>query len=220
MYTHLEAHHNMRAPRRMMPFLLALFRPTSILDVGCGLGTWIAAARELGVHDVLGIDGDYVDRALLKVNEDEFRPVDLQAPFDLDRTFDLAISLEVGEHLPESSADGFVDSICRHANVVLFSAANPAQHAGQNHINCQWPDYWERKFRSRGYLPYDFVREIFWECNEIEWWYRQNMVVFALAGTLPYPSKSPLRMIHPDMLMEKMRLIERLQAQLSTPGAR
>lgn len=219
MYTHLESQHNMTAPRRMMPYILSIVRPASVLDVGCGLATWIAAAKECGVGDVVGVDGDYVDRSLLKVDAHEFVPLDLTQPFNLKRRFELVISLEVAEHLPESSADGLVDSICRHADVVLFSAANPAQDGGQNHVNCQWPVYWEEKFRTRGYLPYDVVREVFWECAEIEWWYRQNTLLYARPGILPFASKAPLRTIHPDMLMEKMRRLQNLRQQLDEKGA-
>jgi SAM-dependent methyltransferase len=220
MYQHLESTHNMTAPRLMMPFILQLLKPHSLLDVGCGLATWIAAGKELGVTDVLGVDGDFVDRSLLKVPEHQFMALDLRLPFDLGRSFDVAISLEVAEHLPESSADGLIDSLCRHADKIVFSAANPGQDGGQNHINCQWSAYWEAKFRERGYLPYDLLRPVFWEQDEIEWWYRQNMVIYAKAGVLPYPSQSPLRTIHPAMLMEKMRRIQELKAKLQEQARR
>lgn len=214
MYQHRESTHNMTAPRAIMPYVLALLKPASILDVGCGLATWLAAAQEAGIDDLTGIDGDFVDRSMLKISEADFRAMDLRQPFDLGRRFDLALSLEVAEHLPASSADIFIDSICRHADRVLFSAANPGQDGGQHHVNCQWPEYWEQKFRARGYLPYDMVREVFWERDEIEWWYRQNTVIYAKEGVLSYPSKGPLRIIHPAMLMEKMRRIEELKARL------
>jgi hypothetical protein len=62
------------------------------------------------------------------------------------RTFDLAICLEVAEHLPPEAAEGFIDSLTRLAPVVLFSAAITFQ-VGNQHLNGQWPDYWATLFR-------------------------------------------------------------------------
>src|SRR5579862_3100091 len=65
----------------------------------------------------------------------------LDRPFNLGRSFDLAMSFEVAEHLPPDAAKGFVDSLTRLAPLVLFSAAIPFQ-GGVGHINEQWPEYW------------------------------------------------------------------------------
>src|SRR5262249_50066622 len=150
----------------------------SIVDVGCGLGTWLAAFRELGVTDVVGIDGEYVDRDLLEIPQEQFREVDLSAPFSLDRTFDLAISLEVAEHLPPEAAEAFVESVARLAPVVLFSAAIPFQ-SGNHHLNEQWPDYWTTLFRRHNYVPIDCIRGKIWDNYEVEPWYVQNSLIFA-----------------------------------------
>jgi hypothetical protein len=73
--------------------------------------------------EVVGIDGEYGRPSLLEIPQEQFRELDLSAPFSLDRTFDLAISLDVAEHFPPEATDGFVESIARP--VVLFSAAIP-----------------------------------------------------------------------------------------------
>lgn len=81
----------------------------SVVDVGCGWGEWLWAARELGAERILGIDGDYIPRRNLMIRD--FVPLDLSQPFSLADRFDLALSMEVAEHLPESSADQFVASL-------------------------------------------------------------------------------------------------------------
>ena len=136
-----------RSARVVVPLVLELVRARSVVDVGCGDGTWLSVFREHGVEDVRGIDGDYVDRAELQIPRERFHPHDLTRPLELGHTFDLAVSLEVAEHLPPESADDFVTSLTRHAPIVLFSAAAPYQ-GGQNHVNEQWPAYWAARFAS------------------------------------------------------------------------
>lgn len=166
--------------REIVPWVIDLLRPTSVVDIGCGTGSWVAAFQDAGVHDAVGIDGDWVLSAPLQIPREHFLPVDLQRPFTLPRSFDLAISLEVAEHLPESSAASFVDSIVAAAPAVLFSAAVPHQ-GGWNHLNEQWPHYWATLFKQRQFLPLDCLRAVFWNNPRTRWWYAQNMVLYLRA---------------------------------------
>src|SRR5436190_19968909 len=92
-----QADGSLRSARAVVPLVMELVRPASVLDVGCGLGTWLAAFAEAGVADFLGMDGDYVDRAKLKIPAERFRAADLTNPPSPGRTFDLAVCLEVAE---------------------------------------------------------------------------------------------------------------------------
>ena len=67
----------------VVPMVYELVRPGSVLDVGCGAGTWLSQWSSAGVPDVLGIDGDYVDRTKLQIPSDSFKPVNLQQSFSL-----------------------------------------------------------------------------------------------------------------------------------------
>ncbi len=91
-----------------MPLLSSFFSIKSIIDAGCGVVLWAAAFRANGVPEVLGVDGDYIDRSLLRIPSDLFVACDLTKPLQFDRTFDLAVYLEVAEHLPQSRARGLV----------------------------------------------------------------------------------------------------------------
>lgn len=161
----------------VIPLVLELYRPISVVDVGCGLGGWLAVFQASGVEDILGIDGDYVDKKMLDIPPEHFRAIDLGRPFTLDRTYSLAVSLEVAEHLAPECANDFVVSLTRLAPVILFSAAIPLQ-SGANHLNEQWPDYWVQKFRARGFLPVDAIRKKIWGRGDIPIWYRQNILLF------------------------------------------
>ena len=152
--------------------------PTSILDVGCGVGTWLRAGKDLGVPTVVGVDGSYVDRASLKIAASEFVAHDMSTPLDLRTKFDLVMSLEVAEHLAEPFARTFVDSLVRHGDIIFFAAAIPGQ-GGTHHVNEQWPSYWMDLFAMHGYELFDAVRPMVWQDPSIEPWYRQNALVFA-----------------------------------------
>lgn len=154
-------------------------QPASVIDLGCGVGNVLSVFRDrYGVSDVTGVDGDYVDRSMLKIPQELFIPFDLGEPFSIDRRFDLAVSLEVAEHLEAPSADAFVDSLCALSDTVMFSAAIPLQ-GGVHHVNEQWPNYWAERFNARGYLTIDPFRRRLWDNDDVEWWYRQNLLLFA-----------------------------------------
>jgi SAM-dependent methyltransferase len=183
----------------------------SVVDVGCGDGTWLAVVEKLGVADVFGIDGEYVGRDILQFPQSCFQSFDLSKPFELTRRFDLAISLEVAEHLPKDCAAGFIESITRMAPAVLFSAAIPSQ-GGNNHINEQWPDKWAELFKQHNYLPVDFIRKRVWQNETVEWWYAQNTLLFAhtdlvknnpaLKDEFEQTNLSQLCLVHPRKYLE------------------
>lgn len=139
------------------PLLLDLSPSPSVVDIGCGNGTWLKGFQDRGVTDFLGVDGSYVDANILKIPTTNFKSADLPKPLAIDRKFDISMTLEVGEHIPTESSDAFVDTLTNLAPVVMFSAAIPHQ-SGDNHINEQWQDFWAQRFQDRGYLVMDYTR--------------------------------------------------------------
>ncbi|HKW64833.1 MAG TPA: class I SAM-dependent methyltransferase [Candidatus Acidoferrum sp.] len=168
----------MRSAEVIVPLVLQLLPVRSVLDVGCGDGTWLAIFQKLGVSDILGIDGHYVQKDLLQIPAECFRAINLATSFRLEREFDLALSLEVAEHIPPEGAAGFVSSLSRTAPAILFSAAIPSQ-GGDNHLNEQWPDAWASSFRQHGFVPIDCIRKRVWANEAVDWWYAQNILLFA-----------------------------------------
>lgn len=194
--------------------LLNITSPTSIVDVGCGVGVWLKAAMESGVNDITGIDGSYVNKNLLAIPEDKFVPMDLTLPFSLGRTFDLAISMEVAEHLPEKNAESFIGYLTSLAPMVLFSAAIPKQ-GGTNHLNEQWQDYWANVFAQHNFLPIDCIRPRIWDNLKVDWWYSQNCILFArkdnifntkvLADLLDKTNIKQLSIVHPQSYLHALK---------------
>ncbi len=182
---------SLRSARAVLEEFFRHYHPRSVVDIGCGVGTWLKAARSLGVADVLGIDGHGVAADQLLVEREHFLQVDLAATWPaLERRYGLAISVEVGEHLPASRAQGFVETLTRASDVVLFSAAIPGQ-GGRHHVNEQFPSYWIALFADLGYRAYDALRPALWHRSDIAVWYRQNLLVFARDRVFPGEHATP-----------------------------
>lgn len=128
----------------------------SVVDFGCGPGGWLVVAKRLGASRVVGLDGDWVPRKMRLLSEDEFVEVDLEKTVDVG-TFDLALCLEVAEHLEPSRAKTLVGDVVSAARLVLWSAATPGQ-GGDHHVNEQPHDYWHRLFEERGFTILDMIR--------------------------------------------------------------
>ncbi len=217
-YIHDPKLHNGQSAKIVVPILVDLFNPTSVIDVGCGLGDWLSFFEKNGITNTLGIDGKWVDKSKLYIDEKNFIETDLTQTFKLNKVFDLAISLEVAEHLPETAADSFIDTLTSLSNQIVFSAAIPAQ-GGQNHINEQWHSYWISKFESRGFRCYDCIRPLIWGNIHVAWWYQQNMYFFS-KGSLSFNYEEKVHLqnaVHPDLWTKQQEELAQLKAFLKSP---
>jgi SAM-dependent methyltransferase len=212
--------------QRVLEILFKCYRPNSLLDVGCGLGMWLKMATTLGVSEVRGIEGEWIDPALLEVSPDLVQVRDLEKGFDLKRKFDLVICLEVAEHLSEGAADNFIASLVRHAPAVLFSAAIPFQ-GGDHHVNERFLPYWAAKFAQHDYRPVDFIRRELWEDERALLWIRQNVMLFAHEGLIAgnellrragLDNRFPFSVVHPEFYYRRAQDMERVYVQLRTGG--
>jgi SAM-dependent methyltransferase len=217
-----------RSAEVIVPLVLRLLNVRSVVDVGCGDGSWLGVFSKFGVEDVLGLDGEYVDRGMLQIRADHFRAADLREPLVLARVFDLAISLEVAEHLPPECAPTLVESLTRLAPAVLFSAAIPFQ-GGDNHLNEQWLDKWASLFKERDYVAIDCIRRRVWQNDSVEWWYAQNTLLFARASLLEDNQElraelertdiNSLSLVHPKQYLYLHEYCLRAEARAQRPPA-
>jgi len=174
----MEWEPSLRSARIVVPILMNVISPNSVVDVGCAWGSWLKAFQENGVPVVRGFDGGWVDVDKLVIDQKNFRRVDLAEPFEIDGRFDLAVCLEVAEHLPDWAGRRLIQALTQAAPLVLFSAAIPGQ-GGHGHVNEQWPDYWASLFSTYGFRRLDPIRRHVWQNSQIAWWYRQNIFLFA-----------------------------------------
>lgn len=153
-----------------------------VADIGCGTGTWLATALRHGAQTAFGIEGDWVTPAMLDDPRIAFTAQNLEQAFT-GPSVDLALSLEVAEHLSPERAESFVADLVAMAPAVLFSAAIPGQ-GGVSHRNEQWQSWWATHFAAHGYGAHDVIRPAIWTDDAIPAWYRQNIVLY-LATPLP-----------------------------------
>lgn len=188
--------------------VVELVAPDRVIDVGCGIGTWLRAFSDCGVGSLVGVDGDYVELDQLLIPRDRFVPHDLtkplQLPGALPHAFDLAISMEVGEHLPERYAPLLIRTLTTLAPVVLFSAVIPHQ-GGTRHVNEQWPNYWAALFEAEGYVTVDCLRPVFWGDPRVAYYYAQNALLFVRQDRFQdFPELAPYVVAASDATLAKV----------------
>jgi SAM-dependent methyltransferase len=167
----------------IVPLVSRLVGPKSVIDIGCGYGAWLKVFQEHGVKRVRGLDGRHIDLSKLLIDRIYFSPVDLAERFQVSERYDLAVCLEVAEHLPQSAAPQLIRTLTTFAPFVLFSAAVPGQK-GTGHVNEQWPSYWKSLFAENGFRRLDPIRRHIWKDNRIQWFYRQNIFLYVSQNSL------------------------------------
>lgn len=210
-YNHSERIHlhGLESSDRLASVIYDFVKPKSVIDVGCGTGNFLQSFQRLGVEDILGLDGNWVEPAIRKqfLRDEHFLATDLTSPQDIGRKFDIAICLEVAEHLQETAADPLVNFLTSLSDVVVFSAAIPRQ-PGHHHITCQWQSEWAIRFKALGFRTFDCFRPVIWNDNRIPYWYRQNIFMALSPGSelviqRPLPHTTDVSaIVHPDLYTE------------------
>ncbi len=200
-------------------------RVNSAIDIGCGVGTWLAVAQASGVKDIAGYDGPWVTRENLEILDECFHESNLAEQPALTRDYDLGISLEVFEHIPTNAADKLLERLLARCRFLLFGAAIP-QQGGTGHINEKPQSYWYQMICDHGFVAYDLIRPEVWSDTRIPYWYKQNLLLYvrneevaALPDSItPYRvgEHTLLDVIHPGLLDKHVRSKERrsLRARL------
>ena len=207
--------------RRYLRQLWPYYGFASVVDVGAGAGPWSHAATECAA-EVVSIDGEWVKAIHKPCDRLHYLYQDLNAPLDCAQRFDLALCVEVAEHLEPARSLGLINDICQLAPVVVFGAALPRQ-GGSGHINCRPHSFWIDLFRRNHFTAYDLFRPAFWYDGQVGPWYAQNTYLFAseaLAGRFSGIAKPSLvDVYHPRIVADSPICLGDHTAGLIDPGA-
>lgn len=196
------------AAERVLTEVFDIYKPDSVIDVGCGTGTWLSVCQQKGIQDIQGIEGPWLPKNIVEIEYEKIFIQNIEDKVKSEKKYDLSISLEVAEHLTPDRAQSFIKDICDISPVILFSAAIPGQ-GGLGHINEQWPSYWHKIFNEIGYVGFDLIRPRIWNDVEIRPFYRQNIFIFVDADSDIYKSFdkykniiSPIDIVHPSIFAQ------------------
>lgn len=156
-------------------------RPQTVVDVGCGTGALLEALRRKGCQ-VSGLEYSSAALQHCRSRNLDVRKFDLERDSPQgDRTFDVAISMEVAEHLPERISDRYVALLTALSGVIVFTAAPPGQ-GGNDHVNEQPSSYWISRFQALGFAHDDDLSRVWrdsWRQQAVvAYWYYQNLMIF------------------------------------------
>jgi SAM-dependent methyltransferase len=193
-----------------VPLILNKYNPKSVIECGCGHGNWAKEFLRSGAVSYIGVDGGEISEDELHFDRNLFKRADLNTPFFVGK-FDLAVCLETAEHLHPGSSSVLVETLTRASEIIIFSAGIPGQ-GGTGHLNEQWLSFWIEHFSTYGFFIDDWLRKEIWNVEKVEYWYRQNLVVFQKMGK-PILF-GPVDIVHPKTLEAASKHIQNLENQL------
>lgn len=216
---------SLRSANKLLAIVYNIFIPESVLDIGCGRGAWLATCEKLGSIKLTGIDGPWVLVDKLLSKNIVFHEKNFEDDLNVNSKFDLAISLEVAEHISEKYSQQFVSTLCNSSELIIFGAATPNQ-GGDHHINEQPQSYWISLFNDEGYDCFDIFRGALWEDTNVEWWYKQNTFLFVKRNSenqkisfdvLRKLETMPVNITHPQNLQSKCFQINEHEKMMKSP---
>ena len=171
--------------RTMARSIFSEFAPKSVIDVGCGTGALLNEFQKYGC-ETFGLEFSPAGLEMCRQRGLNVKRFDLyNEKGDYLGTYDIITSMEVAEHLPEKSADTFVDLLCCLGDRIAFSASHPGQGGG-DHVNEQHQAYWIEKFAERSFIHNLSLSET-WKnewmlSSQVAHWYYENIMVFRRAS--------------------------------------
>ncbi|MFA5359944.1 MAG: methyltransferase domain-containing protein [Patescibacteria group bacterium] len=166
--------------RDFTSILIKYFQPKSVIDIGCGVGIYLAEFKKNNIK-ILGYDGSPAAIKGSLVGK-KIKLYDLCKPLKLKLKFDLCLCLEVAEHLKKKYAKTLVNSLSELSNIIIFTAATPGQGPKSiGHINEQPHKYWQKLFEEKNFkLNKKLTEKIRKEMinKKVVWWITKNLMIY------------------------------------------
>ena len=136
---------------KTMDWYLSSFPMESVVDFGCGIGSYLEIAHSLGLK-VKGYEISEVAKKYTSENIQKFIEYrDCTLPIIPMKSYDTVLSFETAEHIRAEGTQQFVNNILNAVGKhLLFTAAPPGQQ-GTGHINLQPREFWIAQFSELDY---------------------------------------------------------------------
>ena len=173
-----------RSYRLIVHYIMKNVQPAlkSVIDYGCGAGWFLYYfKKDFGINDILGLEPS--PSAMLIADplvRDDVMPLSLTDFIIFRRNFDLAMNIEVAEHINKKFADRIVKNITRYSDLLIFSAAVPGQ-GGVGHVNEQPFEFWKNKICDTGFSFKEEETQKFRQFlkkKKAKKWYYNNLAIF------------------------------------------
>lgn len=151
-----------------------LDKNTTVIDLGCGYGTYLWLLKTMGFIDLMGVEGSDMEDLF---EHENILIHDLSNELTLDKSGNV-ISLEIGEHIPSEYEGAILNNMARHVakgHYLIMSWAIPGQ-CGHGHVNNRCNIWVLDQFQNRGlqFLPHETMQaravienHCSWFCNTI-----------------------------------------------------
>ena len=146
---------------------------SSVVDFGCGNADYIKHLIENGFK-CEAYDGN---PNTSEMTNGIGKVLDLSKEFDLGKTFDYVISLEVAEHIPKEFEEIYVDNLIRHTGEYLITSWALDGQGGDGHVNEQNEEYVLDMYKEKGMIYNKEVSEALRNVAVLGW-FKKTIYVF------------------------------------------
>lgn len=136
--------------------------PGTVLDAGCAFGFLVEQLRGLNIQ-AFGVD---LSSYAIEQTDPSIRPFCWVASLSdpLPQRYDLIVSIEVLEHMPQEQAELAIQNLCTVSDDILFSST-PFDYKETTHLNVHVPEYWAEQF-----ALHSFYRDVNFDASFITPW--------------------------------------------------
>ncbi len=164
-------------------YLYEELKPNSVLDLGCGVGSYLEGFLNAGCKNLLGIELSFsdVEKYIVEDIRSHIIEGDVTTSLNLNRKFDCVISFEVGEHIAPYGTEKFIDNLILCSDRYIILTAAPPGQRGTGHINLRSKDFWIESIVSKGFLYREDLVEKYrvkWKEFNVEKYILNNLMVF------------------------------------------
>ena len=134
-------------------YIVKILKAKSIIDFGCGVGSFLEGAYNYNCKKILGIELNlpaakkYIPKNILPFIIQK----DITSPIELNEKFDFGISFEVAEHIDPEKSKNFINNLTNYSNKYIILTAAPPGQGGTNHINLRKKIFWMNLIQKRGF---------------------------------------------------------------------